>query len=222
MRGGLQLGSMHKYLAVHCPEQIEHYLRHIYNIWTAIIGNNLCLTTLVDDKVIRMLHLKVPSNREDRQWINIIFDTNKILPTNSNASLRDEIKANVLALDAIIPSIWTFHEDMRYFAIGIRIIQQYIAHNTAHESLIASLSRMWKYTPVVEVSECEFDIIGSTNVELAFQQLLLFTLRHFPLLSNEKPLQNTPGEYLQPGISLIYIDKLYYLAYQLGFHTPKV
>lgn len=64
--------------------------------------------------------------------------------------------------------------------------------------------------------------MDSTTVNLAYIQLFLFVLRHFPLLSEDRPLQNKRGEYVRAGVNSTCVDQLYCRAWRLGFLTPKV
>ncbi|KAK4646423.1 hypothetical protein QC761_0042650 [Podospora bellae-mahoneyi] len=113
-----------------------------------------------------------------------------------------------MSLDVIIPSLVTFHRNMRYFSIGARVLQHFIADNSRFETKFQSLFRQWAYDPVFEVSEDNFALMDLTTVDLAYIQLFLFVLRHFPLLSEDRPLQDKQGEYARAGVDSNCVDHI--------------
>ncbi|KAK4680129.1 hypothetical protein QC764_0041880 [Podospora pseudoanserina] len=136
-------------------------------------------------------------------------------------TLCDNILSNIMSLEVMIPSLVTFHSNMRYFSIGTRVLQDFIADSSRFETTFQSLFRQWAYDPVFEVSEGNFALMDLTTVDLAYIQLFLFVLRHFPLLSEDRPVQDKQGEYARAGVDSNCVDQLYYRALRLEFRTLK-
>ncbi|KAK4204851.1 hypothetical protein QBC40DRAFT_163599 [Triangularia verruculosa] len=222
MRNGLELGNIHKYLALHCPEHIQRHLEHIATIWGKILGNRPELVSLIDYPTIELLTHRVPSDPEDSKLIATMMTSHQVFFQIHDPTLRNQILSNISSLNVVIPSLATFHSNMRYFSIGARVLQHFIADNIRSETTFQSLSRRWVYDPVLEVSEGNFALVDSTTVDLAYAQLFLYILRHFPLLSEDRPLQDKRGEYVRAGVNTDSVDQLYYRALRLGFLTPKV
>lgn len=134
MRSGLELGNVHKYLALHYPEHIERYLRHIATVWGTILGNRPELIPLIDYPTIELLTHRVPSDPEDSHLITAMVSSHQVFFYIQDPALRDEILSNIMSLDVVIPSLATFHSNMRYFSIGARILQRFTVDNSRFET----------------------------------------------------------------------------------------
>ncbi|VBB82108.1 Putative protein of unknown function [Podospora comata] len=222
MRNGPELGSIHKYLALHCPEHIQRHLEHIAIIWGKILGNRPELMSLIDYPTVELLTHRVPSDPEDSKVIATMMTSHQVFFQIHDPTLRNQILSNISSLNVVIPSLTTFHNNMRYFSIGARTLRHFIADGSRSETTFQSLSQQWTYNPVLEVVEGSFALVDSTTVDLAYAQLFLFVLLHFPLLSEDRPLKDKKGEYVRAGVNSNCVDQLYHRALRLGFRTQKV
>lgn len=55
-----QLGNFQKYVALHCEEEMMHYLQHVYQTWATITVNEPSLQHAVDAETVRYLELRTP------------------------------------------------------------------------------------------------------------------------------------------------------------------
>src|SRR5437764_4164907 len=58
---GLELGNIQKHQALHCDEEILHYLEHIYNTWNEITLGNPIIQQAVDIQTVQSLQSRAPS-----------------------------------------------------------------------------------------------------------------------------------------------------------------
>ena len=109
---GLELGNLHKHLALHCTEELVRYLRHVHDVWDYIAGGDPRLQTCVDIATARHLQSLAPcASLADRQLICSLLDENRIFSKVRDSLQRGQLKERILCLDAVIPSIKSFHEN---------------------------------------------------------------------------------------------------------------
>lgn len=137
---GLQMGNIHKHLALHCDEQILHYLGHIDEIWSTITSGDLMLKQHVDWNTVRHLELRAPCTQSDAIYIRTLMDRGQIFPGVKDPSVRSQLLQRILSIQTIIPSIWTFHENMKYFSIAARILRKYVIGEKVILTSIRALS----------------------------------------------------------------------------------
>jgi hypothetical protein len=88
------------------------------------------------------------------------MDVYLIVQGVTEGGARALLKKNILSIDTIIPSLKTFHSDMRYFSIGVKILRKYIVGRDGNGSgsdkdLSRILLRRWAVpdTEVVEMPQ---------------------------------------------------------------------
>lgn len=120
---GLELGNVHKHLSLHCDSNIIHFLEsHVKKTWLDITGNDPSVQRYVDPVTVRRLQFRVPAaSVSDRRSITQMFDDGDIFTGISDTELRERVKQNVLALKVVIPSVESFHENMKFFSLGMKL-----------------------------------------------------------------------------------------------------
>ena len=221
---GLKIGNIHKHLALHCDEQIVHYLEHIRDIWSKVMAG--ATPEALDTETVRCLQLRAPSVAADRKYIQHLFQRNRIFKRVTDPTARARLLTQVLALDTVIPSIETFHDSMKYFTIGARILRRYLVGDQedaqCETTSLATLAWDSPTVPVIETGEGVFQPLVENERKTAFSALFLFALRHFPFLDNVPPLQDVKGEGMAAGPSETYVLHLCSRAKELGFRSAKI
>ncbi|KAK8036649.1 hypothetical protein PG993_008632 [Apiospora rasikravindrae] len=212
---GLELGNIHKHLALHCDEQIIHFIQHIRRSWNHIFQGLEAFRGLVDIQSVRILQFKTPSaSQHDRELITKAMADGQLFPL----------------ITKMIPSIKTFHENMKYFSIGAKIVQEHVGENYVSSrkgprlTLMRSVLRDWRQPAgKVENGEGHYYLTeGLMTEQLAYTQLFLSALRHFPRLSNESPRQDRRGEVMNAKLGKEQLKRFCDGARQLGFGNPKL
>ena len=231
MRREFKLGSMHKYIALQCLDNLERCLHAIFSRIFRIASNTLSIARHFDAKFISDIEGRNPSNSRDRSYLRQIMDTGQALPEVKNPSIRQTITTELLSLDVIIQSFKTFHKNMVYFMIGVDILTQHILDEEPDKTQKGNkcpfqrLLKNWTQPtrPLIEVREDVVQPLVSLDGDLACQLLFLDELRDFPYLLNEKLLQDRRGE--PPPTTRKdnwHVFRLHARARQQGFSTNKI
>ncbi|KAK8144157.1 hypothetical protein G3M48_006243 [Beauveria asiatica] len=199
---GLQLGNWAKHLAAHIDPAIDNYWTHIKDTWAAIMAKDESMYHLVTaDDVTRLQHRAPAWSSSDRRYIQDAFASHQLFPLIQGAEKREKILQIILRLRCVIPSIQTFHENMRYVAIGAKILEKLIqtprrsrkprdSIEPRAATLFENLACDWKASErsIQIANERYADLPGPADPYVAGLVLLLAALRYFPHLSAEKPL----------------------------------
>ncbi|KJZ69633.1 hypothetical protein HIM_10972 [Hirsutella minnesotensis 3608] len=232
---GLELGNWAKHLAAHVDDLVVNYWSHIASQWTKIMaGIENCLH-LVDSPSVRRIQRRAPGlSRADRARIKHDFESknNPLFPAITDADMRGKLKQNVLSIRVMIPSIETFHDDMRYLSIGAKILEGHILSRHDKKktiggnrlNLFQSLREDWGGSSVqIQTGHHSFAWSRiSLTPRLAFMQLLLAALRYFPYLSSEAPLQDLGNTRMGASVDARYVGLLCRTARELGFFNDKI
>ncbi|KAG8422535.1 hypothetical protein J3459_010277 [Metarhizium acridum] len=123
---GHQLGNWAKHLAARVDQLIINYWKHIKDIAMKIMAGHEDKLHLFDGNTIAILQYRAPLWRSlDRELICELFADGTLFPGFQSRSVRDRLKDNILHLEVSIPSIQTFHENMKYLTIGAKILERH-------------------------------------------------------------------------------------------------
>lgn len=233
MRSGFQLGNIDKHLATHCDEQIVRYLDHIYRVWDLMVCGGGVDTLVVDDSTVRLLQLRAPSvSKTDRLFICLAMDDGRLFPGVTEPNARKRLYHTLISLDLVIPSLETFHENMKYITIGAKIIKKHLDVPTGRSgchirvtTLLQRLTDHWnpECLPLIEVSEGYFmHLQAPTSPDLAFKQLFISVLRQFPFLSTDAALRDFRSEAMPAYTDQHRLRLLFLRAKRLGYENIKI
>lgn len=230
LRGGLQLGNIGKHLATHCDELIIRYFEHIHRIWSTILANAL-LQPLLDDDTVRLLQFRAPlASQDDRDFISNSMSTGILFRKITQPEDRHRIQRSVLALNGVIPSLTTFHENMKFIAIGASVIKKHLdivqpkSCGRRTSTLLSRLEQKWDPTrqPLLEVSEGKFRLLATgPSFLLSYTQLFISVLRQFPHLSDHTALRDRKSDPTFAQLDHTHLDRLLKRAEALGFKNDK-
>ncbi|PSR84387.1 hypothetical protein BD289DRAFT_353975, partial [Coniella lustricola] len=232
---GLQLGNIHKHLALHCEQEILNYLEYVFVIWRRITNEDEALAQAVDVRTVKTLQYLIPRS-QDAQEIKAAFTNTIVFPDVIEDGSRKLLLRNILNIDGFVPSIATFHKDTMYLSHAIKAIKKWISprfksRNLAYSSLRDVLKADFQPNDkiVIQLAESEWEELpGRPNpdfnnrFDLAYQQLIIAALRWFASLSNESPLQEVREKRLQGFVSDSHVNHFQAVAQRLGFKTRKV
>lgn len=231
----LQLGNIHKHLAMHCDDNLINYLTYIYDVWSAITRGDPTLAQAVDVDTVQLLQHYVPRSC-DGDTIRALFRSMKVFPHVTEHGTRDALQQSVLNIPGFIPSIGTFHKDSTYLSLATKAIKRWIEPETQSEGwdrpqLRQVLRERFRSSqaPVIQVGEDQWAFTHRSLVfnqeqhfDLAYRQLFIAALRRFADLTNESPMQEVRGERLQGIINDDYVRSFQVAAQKLGFEGPKL
>ena len=237
----LTLGNWAKHLAAHCDSLIVNYWKHIATVWSAIFHGLEHLRDKLDPVTVKLLRYRAPlHSEEDRRYILCGMNSGVLFSKIKGSDERQRLLQNVLGVNAVIPTILTFDENMRYLTIAAKILEKLVVikkdrqQNSAYqtilgkrpESLFEKLREDWTggEAAVLEASEGDFcqARTSTPSVYISFVQLLLVPLRGFPFLSNESPLQDVKGTAMPAALDHRTWGYLCRSAKELGFHNERI
>ncbi|KAK1980494.1 hypothetical protein LZ30DRAFT_594656, partial [Colletotrichum cereale] len=225
---GLQIANWHRYLALHCDQQIIHFLKYrLRSTYEHIVKGVADAQQYVDVPTVRCLALRCPSSKIDAAFIEKKMESRELFRGVIDAASRRRILENILSIDIIIPSLKTFHENMKYFAIGAKIIRQHIMpeeHDpkSALQTLPQRLPWSQPSKPTIEAANGKLVQLQDLDSGLALKALFQVALTSFPYLSNDRPKQDVRGEAVAAGIDAGFVYSLKRRARRLGFSSPKI
>ncbi|KAJ4178317.1 hypothetical protein NW767_014892 [Fusarium falciforme] len=235
----MKLGNWAKHLAAHVDELIVVYWRdHMRKIWDEIFEGLEDQERYLDPYTARFVQFKSPARSQtDRRAIRDEMTKGSLFPNISNQAQRDKLLDNIVKIKAVIPSILTFHENMRYLTMGAKILANHIEVKRRKrrrgkpstfprppESLVENLGRDWRWVGnYAEVREGHYLTIHEPlDAKGAFVQLILMALRLFPFLGSVSPLQDVKGYGMDAFIDDSYKRRLCMGALCLGYRNWKI
>jgi hypothetical protein len=228
---GLQLGNIRNLLALHCVELTFSYLTLIYSTWDQITLGNAAIQQAVDIQDVRNLQRRAPSaSTLDRQYIIHEMDNGTLFSAIVDSNLRDAIKRAILGLEVIIPTIETFHDNIKYLSIGAKIIRTLLLGKERVTTLYKSLRSHWLLPSVILEEFREMEVIlerPEAAFHFCFLQIFVAAFRWFPNLSNSAPLKEPKRKRGSDGSIHASIDtacklQFWRRAHLLGFRTDVI
>lgn len=233
LRGGLQLGNIDKNLATHCDDLIIQYLHHTFRTWNIIINDDSSIRPFVDVDTVRLLEFRAPSaSTADRAFILSAMADGILFRYVVDSAVREKLLRSLLSIRVVIPSIATFHENMKYMAIGAKVLQTHLdkplerqASSRRESTLQERLRAQWHSPPMglIEVEEGRFhQLIGPACPVLAFKQLFVSVLRQFHTLSTFTPLRDVRHEVISSSVHKDSLCRLLKRARILGYSNTGI
>jgi hypothetical protein len=229
---GFELGNVRKHFALHCDAELLYHLRHVHLTWDKITLGNPIIQQAVDIKTVEELQSRAPSaSSVDRELITSGMENGTLFSVIVDRNLRQSVKEALLELDVMIPTVKTFHKNVSYFQIGAKILWAQLFQTQLGSSLFETMYDHWSPPKrfSVEVREGQFedvDVPRLEQVHLAYIQLWLFVLRHFPSLSNCAPRldkrRRNLGDDASGNIDSARVIQLQNLAHRVGFSSDKI
>lgn len=231
---GLQLGNIHKHLALHWDEELLNYLTYVFDTWDNITNGNNALKQAVDVDTVRSLQYLIPSGC-DAHAISALFRQGKLFPEVVDSDTRKELQNRVFGLPYFIPSLETFHRDTMHFSVAVKAVKKWIVPDldadlnpgSTLRDILAQHFRpdnIWQEQAGGQWRQANGVTLDNPGkaFDFAYRQLILAALRRFAELTNESPTQERRQERLQGCVSKTGIDNFMVTAKKLGFLTPKV
>lgn len=225
---GLELANWHRYLALHWDEPIIHFLqKHLHATYKKILQGVIEAERYFDIETVRKLALRCPQNKSDALFIQKSMKDGKLFHGLQDQASRTQILNNILSLKVIIPSLKTFHENMKYFAIGAKILREHILSEDDAEEQHRSFEQrlQWSEPPEarVDAGDGNFASVERLGLALATKALFLSAIKIFPYVSHDRPKIDVRGEkVMEPTVDDGFVYLLRKEARRLGFCSTKV
>ena len=188
---------------------------------------------LIDYGTVRRLQLRNPrASLTDYEFIIEGIEKDQLFPLITDSIARSEILVNILAIDHIIPSLYTFFEDTKWLEPCAKILRRLTPLNSRKKTIRQSLlahhrgRRATDGKLPIQTTDSNFvfeEVTEHQHVEAGYRQLWLFAWRHFPELSAMLPRRDQ-GQAKPPAkaVNEQCWCQLGSLAKDLGFHSDNV
>ncbi|KAK8863158.1 hypothetical protein PGQ11_009393 [Apiospora arundinis] len=227
LRGGLELGNIEKHLASRGREAMERYLKRTFKVWEKITLEEEDIGLATDTQTVENVQLLAPSaSRKDRELIRKLMRSRVLYPLIHDIDRRKRIESAILELDVIIPSIKTFHENMKYFSIGSEILKSKILTRFKKgQSLYEAMRQIWHRPNKchIEYKEEDFrEVPLNPDFSWAYQEIFISAMRYSPWLSDHPPRREKGSSTSLAGSKDYYLLKLLRRSRMLGFASKKI
>ncbi|KAL5400586.1 hypothetical protein PMIN03_012259 [Paraphaeosphaeria minitans] len=221
----IQLGTLHRFHGLRCPEELLNYLRHILDVWSQI-GST---ASYVDNVTVRGLELRAPG--VSKADLREITQNSEILSAASDAERTQAIEI-FKRTKCVIPSLRAFFENQKYLEPCSWILRKLLgtcepkrsleegfgARHFSRTSFLVQTSEHHVHTsPLQETS-------NGWARKLGYVQLWMFCLRNFPAMTEMTPRlgsRKRKAEKLYRYNQASW-HRLATLAWRLGFDTEEI
>jgi hypothetical protein len=207
-------------------------LRYVKRVWVSIVSGRY--HGHVDEQTVSELELLAPAlSSRDRLRATKLMEERKIFCTLQDEAAREEVLQNILVQDQLIPSLRTFFEDQKYLEHCSLILKSLLDDSEKRPLWRAFKANYWHPSTVqlqyAEGSGAVVELTLTNNVDekgtamkLAYLQLWLFCIRHFPELTDIKPrIESRKKNKIRREYNPARLQQLGCLAVKLGFKTRK-
>ncbi|EED20933.1 conserved hypothetical protein [Talaromyces stipitatus ATCC 10500] len=234
---GMSLGNLGKLMALNCDEEIVHYLSsHLKKFWVLLVSPNLSNPDVeammkIDVHTVRTLELMAPgASHLDARKVQGWLASGEILREFSVAE-RNRMWEWLRCYDGIIPSLRTFFKDIDYLKSCGDALKRLIRPSKSHPTM----QKAFKYhrAPAlsagegfaIQTSESTFDMRSmshGTYRELAYRQIWLYAMRHYPKMPRDPTKPNRLAKASNEKADEAVIYDMVVLAYKLGFRSTNI
>ena len=239
---GFELGNIPRHLALNFIIPLVNYLERMFKIWDKFTLGNLAIAAKVCIPTVKLLELRAPSmSLMDRSAISRDMDNRSLFPGLLDPELRSLVRTDILNLQVIIPTIKSFHENIKYFEIGASIMKSHLLRRDQRHTLYDSLKWTQPEELQIEVEENVFEkVVVSGRVgrvsrpgreseerenstkEFCFKELFNYGLCDFTKLSDFSPRKDPGHDGKHGSVDGAYKFLFLQRAKRLGFTTPEI
>lgn len=207
------------------------YLNFIREFWFSIVDGVPAALMRIDQRTVEKLQLHAPGvSQEDSRTVQGLVLSGQIF-SGFSAPEREAIWGKLRSFDRLVPSLYTFFEDLKYFTACAECIQRLLVTNKNHPTVYTTMGHMFQSTDsdgdqcLVQVSESRFRRVTGTwdeRLDLGYRVLWLFAMRHYPQMAKDTRrdglLAKAPSEKADEAV----IYEMAALARKLGFRSTQI
>ncbi|TVY13719.1 hypothetical protein LARI1_G009020, partial [Lachnellula arida] len=184
---GMRISTLHKMIGMKCDEEVLHYLEHIKVVWHRLLRGDKTALQKVDQATVRALELKAPRySKQDSQVLQGQLLSGQIFSAFGQQE-REAIWNELRCIDYLIPSLFTFFEDLKYLNACADCLKR-LVKLSRHDTVFTALQRKFPYESqtgdqcVLEVAESTFVVRpgrAADRFDLGYRQLWLRAMRRY-------------------------------------------
>ena len=207
---------------------MTRYISRIHRTWKHIAGGNPNIALQLDANTVNLLQGKALNlSSDDFTFVEAKWKRRILFPTIEDPQARADLWTRICSFDYCIPSLYTFLEDTKYLEPCAKILKSLLPPDFDGSLEKAFTQRHTGQLQVQLETPCGGLIISKyntrVNFELAYRQLWLFAMRHFPELTGIQPRKdNGKPKPLIRGSSVNLWHSLSRLAVAGGFESQEI
>lgn len=185
-----------------------------------------------DNLTVQALQLRAPgSSSDDVRVLRRLLEDGILFSKVKDQGKREVIWKNLLSVEGLIPSLYTFFEDLKFLKGPEKIIR-YLIEPPFKDSLREMIEQQYSDTnqssDIIYFQDTEATLKSAKaapaeGIKFGYRQLWLYAMRHFPKMIGECPKKEKDRPkpmILEPDPIAWY--KFASLASQLGFDSPTI
>ncbi|KFY37968.1 hypothetical protein V494_04573 [Pseudogymnoascus sp. VKM F-4513 (FW-928)] len=208
--------------------ELIHYLQHIKEFWHRLLRGNYSALRKLDEATVKALELKSPrSSRRDARVLQGLLKRGQIF-TEFSQPEREVIWGDLRSVGGLIPSLFTFFEDLKYLIACAGCLKQ-LLRPSRPDTVYTAFKRSFTYSNQVgnqytlEVAESTFVVKPGQvdRLDIRYRQLWLYAMRHYqeiPKEAKSKLLAKVVVERADENI----LSALAVLASRVGFESAEI
>lgn len=198
-----------------------------------ILMDDPTLMDCTDELTVEAIQLRAPqSSKIDYDFLCTSMDSGKLFPLIRDSNIRLAIRQNLLSVNHLIPSLFTFLEDLKYLKPRSKIMKSLLPdplkmtiQEGFRQHFFNGDSSTNRHT-VLQNQESSFSAVTGSEQDcfvLGLLQLWAFTTRYFPQMIQFTPKMDEGSVkplVQEPNAHIWY--KFAELAYRLGFRSQEI
>ena len=205
-------------------QEMLRYLGHIHSVWNRIVRSHS--NDIVDAFTVESLQMLAPQSSLDFRKIKSLMHEKGLFPSVQNKYQRDKILHNLRRVQCLIPSLYTFFENLKYLepcCVAIKTLLPAKQKKTIFQAFHHCYREPDR--PFIETAagRAYYDHEDGVKSErIAYLQIWLCAMRNFPDLTVHTPRKDIDGmKPLPKGPNPLALHHWGRLAVALGFSTRR-
>ncbi|KAJ6081405.1 hypothetical protein N7499_006279 [Penicillium canescens] len=227
---GMKICSISRALAIGCDEELVHGLNDLYDYWASLVKHKRSKMLKIDPHSIQLLQLLAPgvSNKDRKLAKGLVFGGEAF--SGFTSAERASIWKKMKSRKRIIPSLYTFFQNVWYLESSANCLKRLVSLNKFQPTVKRAMRNAFSQPPseggdcLVQMSETKFQHCKSLRIdlaELAYRQIWLYAMRHYPKMAKEPENQDQVVKGWEKADPRVLYD-LAVLARKLGYQSDQI
>ncbi|KAL4891328.1 hypothetical protein BDV59DRAFT_203528 [Aspergillus ambiguus] len=228
---GMMLGSLPRALAADIPEEMVTGLQNLRKYWSSLFKGDCGKMLRLDVPTVEKLQLLAPGlSAKDTLTVKGLVLSGEVF-SNFSESERRSIWKRIKRKRTIIPTLYTFFQDMWYLEACANVLKRLVSLDrysaTVKSALFATFSPPESSNGrcLIQTSESSFRHCPASlddSKELAYRQLWLYAMRHYLKLGKRPEGDNLIAKQSCAEADQRCLHDMARLAMELGFRSPQI
>lgn len=207
-------------------QEIAHYLNYIKEFWFSLVNDAPASVVKIDQHTVETLQLMAP-HAEASAVHGLVVSGQVFSEFNENERLV--IWEKLRSFDGLIPSLYSFFEDFKCFESWTHCLSRLftVEKSTVRKTMESLYTRSTERdgTVPIQISELSFsDRIEppSRHFELAYRQIWLYAMRHYPQMPRDPKREGRLAKAQNATADEYAVSDMADLARRLRFQFPEI